>query len=65
MPEIQIKRCSSIKTRNFGVSTGDKLLQKFRALKAGKSIIETIANPNLTETNSRFIRVRRKPTRTH
>ena len=63
MPEIQIKRRSSTKTRNFGVSAGDKLLRKLRALKAGKTIVETIANPNLTETNSRFIQVRREPKR--
>jgi hypothetical protein len=63
MPEIQIKRRSSMKTRNFGVNAGDKLLRKLRALKAGKTIVETIANPNLTETNRRFIRVRREPTR--
>ena len=50
-----------MKTRNFGVNAGDKLLRKLRALKAGKTIVETIANPNLTETNSRFIQVRREP----
>ena len=61
MPEIQIKRRSSMKTRNFGVNAGDKLLRKLKALKAGKTIVETIANPNLTETNSRFIQVRREP----
>ena len=60
MPEIQIKRCSSIKTRNFGVSAGDKQLRKLKALKAGKTIVETIANPNLAQTNRRFIRVRRE-----
>lgn len=63
MPENQIKRRSSMKTRNFGVNSGDKLLRKLRALRAGKTIVETIANPNLTETNRRFIRVRREPTR--
>jgi hypothetical protein len=63
MPENQIKRRSSMQTRNFGVSAGDKLLRKLRALKAGKTILETIANPNLAQTNRRFIRVRREPTR--
>ncbi len=63
MPENQNKRRSSMKTRNFGVSAGDKLLRKLKALKAGKMIVETIANPNLTQTNRRFIRVRREPMR--
>jgi hypothetical protein len=63
MPENQTKRRSSMKTRNFGLSAGDKLLRKLKALKAGKTIVETIANPNLTQTNRRFIRVRREPVR--
>jgi hypothetical protein len=63
MPENQNKRRSSMKTRNFGVSAGDKLLRKLKALKAGKMIVETIANPNLTQTNRRSIRVRREPMR--
>ena len=64
MPESQTKRRSSMKTRNFGVSAGEKLLRKQRALKAGKAIVETIANPNPAETSRRFIRVRREPMRT-
>ena len=63
MPENQKKRRSSMKTRNFGVSAGDKLLRKLKVLKAGKMIVETIANPNLTQTDRRFIRVRREPMR--
>jgi len=36
MPENKIERRSSTQTRNVGVSAGDKLLRKLKALKAGK-----------------------------
>ena len=61
MPENNIKRRSSTRTRNVGVSAGDKLLRRLKALKAGKKIVETIANPNPAQTNRRFIRVHREP----
>ena len=37
MPEIQIKRRSSMKTRNFGVKAGDKLLRKL--IKIGARVV--------------------------
>ena len=64
MPENKIERRSSTRTRNIGISAGDKLLRKLKALKAGKKIVETIANPNPAQTNRRFIRVHRESKRT-
>mgnify|MGYP001318357598 CR=1 FL=1 len=45
----------SIKTKV--VDPMKSLLHKVAAWKAGKKVMVTIANPNKTETNKRFIRV--------
>ena len=46
-----------MRTRGFGVSPADKLLNKLNALKKGKRVMETKPNPNPNETNKPFIRV--------
>lgn len=38
-------------------SSIDRALFKVKARRAGKRVVETIANPNKEETNRRFIRV--------
>ena len=61
MSENLYKRRSSMRTRGFGVSPADKLLNKLNALKKGKRVMETRPNPNPNpnpnETNQPFIRV--------
>ena len=37
----------------------DRLVWRLDALQKGKTIVETIANPDRSKTNMRFIRVRR------
>ena len=63
MSENLHKRRSSMRTRGFGVSPADRLLNKLDALRKGKRIIETIPNPDRSKTNMPFIRVRREPHR--
>ena len=63
MSENLHKRRSSMRTRGFGVSPADKLLNQLDALGKGKPIVETIENPNRSQTNMPFIRVRRDPLR--
>ena len=50
-----------MRTRGFGVSPADRLLNKLDALRKGKRVIETIPNPDRSRTNMPFIRVRREP----
>ena len=57
MSENLRKRCSSMRTRGFSVSSADKLLNKLNALKKGKRVMETRPNPNPNETNKPFIRL--------
>jgi len=57
MSENLYKRRSSIRTRGFGVSPADGLLNKLNALKKGKRVMDTIPNPNPNETNRPFMRV--------
>ena len=59
MTELSYSRRSSMRTRGFGACAADRLLWKLDALQKGKTIVETIANPNRNKTNMRFIRVRR------
>ena len=48
-----------MRTRGFGACAADRLLWKLDALQKGKTIVETIANPDRNKTNMRFIRVHR------
>ena len=48
-----------MRTRGFGASPANKLLRKLDALEKGKTIVETVENPDRNKTNMRFIRVRR------
>ena len=50
-------RRSSLRTRGFAVSGAEKLLNKLNALDKGKRVMETIPNPDPTQTNKPFIRV--------
>ena len=59
MTKISYSRRSSMRTRGFGACAADRLLWKLDALQKGKTIVETIANPDRSKTNMRFIRVRR------
>jgi hypothetical protein len=59
MTKISYSRRSSMRTRGFGACAADRLLWKLDALQKGKTIVETIANPDRNKTNMRFIRVRR------
>ena len=60
MSENLHKRRSSMRTRGFGVCGAQKLLNKLNALGKGKRVMELIPNPDPTQTNKPFIRVRRK-----
>ena len=51
------ERKSSMSTRNVGVTEADKMNRKMKALRRGKRVVMTIANPNKAETNKPFIRV--------
>ena len=57
MSENLHKRRSSMRTRGFGVSGAQKLLNKLNALGNGKRVMELIPNPGPTQTNKPFIRV--------
>ena len=57
MSENLHKRRSSMRTRGFGISPADKLLNQLNALKKGKRVMETRPNPNPNETNKPFIRL--------
>ena len=59
MTKISYSRRSSMRTRGFGACAADRLLWKLDALQKGKTIVETIENPDRNKTNMRFIRVRR------
>lgn len=50
------ERRSSMSTRNR--DAGVRLLNQIDALKKGKDVVFTIENPNKTQTNKRFIKVR-------
>lgn len=50
-------RMSSMSTSNMW-SPGERILFKMKALKRGKDVYFTIANPNKTETNKPFIKVK-------
>lgn len=41
-------------------SYSDKMNDKFKAFKRGKKVFLTIKNPNKSETNKRFIKVKAK-----
>ena len=56
MSENLHKRRSSMRTRGFGVSPADRLLNQLYALGKGKRAMETIPNPNTAQTNKYFIR---------
>ena len=51
------ERKSSMSTRGVGVTAAEKMNNKIRALRKGKRIVMTVANPNKAETNKPFIRV--------
>ena len=51
------ERKSSMSTRGVGVTAAEKMNNKIRALRKGKRVVMTIANPNKSETNKPFIRV--------
>ena len=57
MSENSHKRCSSMRTRGFGVSAVEKQIFKLQALSNGKRVMETRPNPNASKTNKPFIRV--------
>ena len=57
MSENLHKRRSSMRTRGFGVSAAQKLLNKLNALGKGKRVMELIPNPDPTQTNKPFIRM--------
>ena len=46
-----------MRTRGFGMSAAEKYLNKLSALRKGKRVMETIPNPNTTQTNKPFIRI--------
>lgn len=43
--------------RSDYLQSGDRAVNQLKAHRAGKRVMVTIANPNKTETNKRFIRV--------
>ena len=45
MSESLHKRRSSMRTRNCGVGTYHKLMNKLRAFENGKRVMETVPNP--------------------
>ena len=51
------KRCSSLRTRGFAVSSPQKDLNKLNALSKGNRVTERIPNPDSTQTNKPFIRI--------
>ena len=53
---LHIRR-SSMRTRGFAVSGGEKLPNKLNALSKGKRVMETIPNPDPPRTNEPFVRV--------
>ena len=50
-------RRSSMKTANMH-SSADRMLYKTKALNKGKDVVFTIANPNKSETNKPFIKLK-------
>ena len=46
-----------MRMRGFGMSAAEKYLNKLSALRKGKRVMETIPNPNATQTNKSFIRI--------
>ena len=46
-----------MRTRGFGVSGAQKLLNKLNALGKGKRVMEIIPNPDPTKTNRPLIRM--------
>ena len=51
------ERKSSMSTRGVGVTAAEKMNNKMRALRKGKRVVMTVANPNKAETKKTFIRV--------
>jgi hypothetical protein len=51
-------RRSSMRTRGFGVSDMEKLLNKQKAFMKGSNPWMTIENPNKSQTNKPYIKVR-------
>ena len=49
-----------MRTRGFGVSTVEMYLNKLNALRKGNRVMETVPNPNTTQTNKPFIRIQAK-----
>lgn len=52
------ERRSSIKTSGIGITSAEKMNRKMDALRKGKDVVFTMANPNKSETNKPFIRVK-------
>jgi hypothetical protein len=52
------ERRSSIKTSGIGITPVEKMNRKMDALRKGKDVVFTMANPNKSETNKPFIRVK-------
>jgi hypothetical protein len=42
------------------IASGDRIMNQRKAFDAGKNVMVTVANPNVNETNKRFIRVNAK-----
>ena len=47
-----------MRTHGFAVSGAEKLINKLNALGMGNRVTETIHNPDTTQTNEPFIRVK-------
>jgi hypothetical protein len=44
--------------RSEYLQSGDRILNQMAALKQGKDVVMTVANPNKEQTNKKFIRVK-------
>jgi len=44
--------------RSEYLQSGDRILNQMKALRQGKDIVLTVANPNKEQTNKKFIKVR-------
>lgn len=53
---VNAKICNA--RRSEYLQSGDRLLNQMAALKQGRDVVMTIANPNKEQTNKRFIKVR-------
>tara|TARA_B100001093_G_C26052381_1_gene686897 strand:- start:59 stop:373 length:315 start_codon:yes stop_codon:yes gene_type:complete len=60
MSENLHKRGSSMRMHGFGISPAYKLLNHLDALGKGKRMMETIPNPNSTQTNKPLIRIQKE-----